>query len=174
MSQVTMGGRRDRVRRWFSGRSTSQSGSTLPVPSPPSTSPSTTSRGTTVTPQKFQARVLRRLSQQDQDTIQQYTPTNTTDIDTIIQHALSAAKQKQAICKAKRWTFTFGGRQVVLQEKADNIVKWLDRFKQVGDVASNADPVHVGLPWAGIRLLLEVSKMPYLNSAATMSGIILY
>jgi hypothetical protein len=35
-------------------------------------------------------------------------------------------------------------------------VKWLDRFKQVGDVASNADPVHVGLPWAGIRVLLDV------------------
>lgn len=36
-------------------------------------------------------------------------------------------------------------------------MKGLDRFKQVGDVASNADPVHVGLSWARIRLLLEVS-----------------
>jgi len=27
----------------------------------------------------------------------------------------------------------------------------------VGDVASNVDPMYVGLPWAGIRLLLEVS-----------------
>jgi ankyrin repeat domain-containing protein 50 len=35
-------------------------------------------------------------------------------------------------------------------------VKWLDRFKQAGDVASNADPVHLGFPWAGIRVLLEV------------------
>jgi hypothetical protein len=53
---------------------------------------------------------------------------------------------------------------VVLREKADNIVKWLDRFKQVGDIASNTDPVHVGLPWAGIRLLLQVSVAKYINN----------
>jgi hypothetical protein len=36
-------------------------------------------------------------------------------------------------------------------------VKWLDQFKHIGDVVSNADPVHVGLPWVKIRLLLKVS-----------------
>jgi hypothetical protein len=35
---------------------------------------------------------------------------------------------------------------LVLRDKADNIVKRLDRFRQVGDVTSNADPVHIGLP----------------------------
>jgi ankyrin repeat domain-containing protein 50 len=62
-------------------------------------------------------------------------------------------------------TFTICGHTLVLQEKADNIVKWLDRFKQVGDVTSNADPVHVGLPWAGIRFLLEVSIAERMNTS---------
>jgi hypothetical protein len=101
--------------------------------------------------------VFLHLSPQDQDTIQQHTVTNTTDVDALVQQALAATRQKQTTCQAKRWTFTFRGQTVVLREKADNIGKWLDRFKQVGDVASNVDPVHVGLPWAGIRLLLEVS-----------------
>ncbi len=48
------------------------------------------------------------------------------------------------------------GRTVVLKEKADKVVGWLNRFAAVGDVVANVDPVHVGLPWAGIRLLLEV------------------
>jgi hypothetical protein len=52
--------------------------------------------------------------------------------------------------------FTFAGRTVTLKEEADKVVHWLNRFKSVGDVAVNADPVHAGLPWAGIRLLLEV------------------
>ena len=43
-----------------------------------------------------------------------------------------------------------------LRDEADNVMLWLDRFKQVGDIAVNADPIHAGLPWAGIRLLLEV------------------
>ena len=45
-----------------------------------------------------------------------------------------------------------------LRDEADNVILWLDRFKQVGDVAVNVDPIHAGLPWAGVRLLLEVWK----------------
>lgn len=48
------------------------------------------------------------------------------------------------------------GRPVILREEADKVIVWLDRFKAVGDIAMNADPIHAGLPWAGIRLLLEV------------------
>jgi hypothetical protein len=35
---------------------------------------------------------------------------------------------------------------------------WLDKFKQVGDVAVNFDPHHAALPWAGVRLMLEVCR----------------
>jgi hypothetical protein len=47
----------------------------------------------------------------------------------------------------------------------------------VGDVAAAADPVHAGLPWAGIRLLLEVRIRPpsgpsilHFNVQAAVSG----
>jgi hypothetical protein len=112
------------------------------------------------------------LSQQDQDTIRQHNVTNATDVDAIVQQALAAARQKQATCKAKRWTFTFGGHTFVLQEKAEIIMKWLDRFKQVGDAASNVDPVHIGLPWAGISLLLQVSIVELVNNNTNMVKII--
>ena len=140
----------------FPHRSARGDGQNLAAPSATSTSQSH-ALGTSTTPhQDFQDRVFLLLSPQDQDTIRQHIVPNATDVDAVVQQALTAARQKQAICQAKRRTFTFRGHTVVLREKADKIVKWLDRFKQVGDVASNADPVHVGLPWAGIRLLLEV------------------
>lgn len=44
----------------------------------------------------------------------------------------------------------------MLRDQADKIIHWIDRFKAVGDVAVNADPIHAGLPWASLRLLLEV------------------
>lgn len=47
---------------------------------------------------------------------------------------------------------------MTLREEADKVLLWLDRLKQVGDITVNADPIHAGLPWAGIRLLLEVRK----------------
>jgi hypothetical protein len=123
----------------------------------------------TATQQNFQTQVFLLLSPQDQDTIQQHRVTKTADVDAIVQQALAATRQKQTTCQAKRWTWTFRGHTVTLREKADNIIKWLDRFKQVGDVASNVDPVHVGLPWAGIRLLLDVSIVD-LVEAVTYTG----
>jgi hypothetical protein len=32
----------------------------------------------------------------------------------------------------------------------------VDKFEAVGDIAVDADLMHAGLPWAGIRLLLEI------------------
>lgn len=121
--------------------------------------PSATS---TVSKQNFKDRVFLRLSQLDQDTIGHSTVSNAKDIDEVVQRALEATKEKQAICRSKRWTFKFRGQEVVLRETADKIVKWLDRLKQVGDATSNVDPVHIGLPWVGIRLLLEVGVVGYM------------
>lgn len=81
---------------------------------------------------------------------------NASDIDLAVEQALAAAKEKQRCCIEKRWTFTFTGRTIVLKEEANKVVGWLNRFTAVGDVVANVDPVHMGLPWAGIRLLLKL------------------
>ena len=104
--------------------------------------------------------MLRRLSEDDRAIIQVFASHNVSDVDLALDQALAAAKEKQRCCIEKRWTFTTKGRTVVLKEKADTVVGWLNRFAAVGDVAANVDPVHVGLPWAGIRLLLEVKAAP--------------
>ena len=100
--------------------------------------------------------VLERLLVDDRATLQDYMVHNASDIDLALEQALAAAKEKQRCCIEKRWTFILTGRTVVLKEEADKVVGWLNRFTAVGDVVANVDPVHVGLPWAGIRLLLEV------------------
>jgi hypothetical protein len=99
---------------------------------------------------------LKRLSDRDRVTLQDHNLPNSCDIDLALKHALNAAEEKQRCCVEKRWTFTFAGRAVTLQDEADKVVRWLNRFKAVGDVAVNADPLHAGLLWAGIRFLLEV------------------
>jgi len=44
----------------------------------------------------------------------------------------------------------------LLRDKADKVMLWLDRFKSAGDEVANVAPLHVGLLWAGVRMLLEV------------------
>jgi len=161
MALPTRPRKRDRLRQLFSPGSAG--GSCQNVPAPPNSSATSI-----VGPQGFQDRVFLLLSQQDQDTIRQHTLPNATDVDAVVQQALTATREKQVICESKRWTVPFCGHTVVLREKADNIVKWLDRFKQVGDIASNADPVHVGLPWAGIRVLLGVGIAERVHSITSV------
>ncbi|KIW99831.1 uncharacterized protein Z518_10759 [Rhinocladiella mackenziei CBS 650.93] len=169
MALTTPGSKRHRFRQWFSSpRSTRGS---IPVSSATLTPQSNASGTSTATQRDFQGRVFLLLPPQDQDTIRQHTVPNARDVDAIVQQALTATRQKQAICQAKRWVFTFRGHTVVLRDKADNIVKWIERFKQAGDIASNADPVHVGLPWAGIRLLLEAAVSEQNQMATLLLGL---
>lgn len=65
-------------------------------------------------------------------------------------------QDKQKICEDKRWRFQQFGRTIELKETADKVLSWLQKFIAAGDIAVNVDPLHAGLPWAGIRLLAQV------------------
>ena len=62
----------------------------------------------------------------------------------------------------KRWRFhrPGSGQTVILRDLFSKIVVWIDRFKQIGDIVVQYDPVHAALPWAGVRFLLEVCRSP--------------
>lgn len=77
----------------------------------------------------------------------------------ILRHLRNAAVEKQTECEDQRWKFDFNGRQLNLRDVAEKIIVWIDKFKEIGDIAVNFDPVHASLPWAGIRFLLEVRLM---------------
>ena len=65
----------------------------------------------------------------------------------------------------KRWRFhrPGDGQTVILRDLFSKIVVWIDRFKEVGDIVVQYDPVHAALPWAGVRFLLQVRRLcPFL------------
>jgi len=70
-------------------------------------------------------------------------------------HSLvETSKQK---CIKNRWKYTRkSGETVILRDVFDKIIRWIDIFKHVGDLAVQYDPVHAALPWAAIRFLLQV------------------
>ena len=98
---------------------------------------------------------LQHLEQREREIIEEYISPND-GIPSLLLTIYTACQEKRELCEKRRWAFTLRGRTVRLRDEVDNVTKWLDRFKQVGDIAVNADPIHAGLPWAGIRLLLEV------------------
>ncbi|RPB18642.1 hypothetical protein L211DRAFT_901701, partial [Terfezia boudieri ATCC MYA-4762] len=53
----------------------------------------------------------------------------------------------------KMWKIEFRGDEIVLGHVGKKILHWLDRFKEIGDLIIQFDPVHAALPWAGFRFL---------------------
>ncbi|OAR05768.1 hypothetical protein LLEC1_02434 [Akanthomyces lecanii] len=66
-------------------------------------------------------------------------------------------RQKQRLAEEKAWKFEFGGRRIVLRDVVEKIVGWINVFKGLGDIASSADPIHAGIPWAVIKVVLQVA-----------------
>ncbi|KAH7076544.1 hypothetical protein BKA63DRAFT_510284 [Paraphoma chrysanthemicola] len=58
----------------------------------------------------------------------------------------------------RRWKFTRkSGETVILRDVFAKIVRWIDTFKQIGDVAVQYDPGHASLPWAAFRFILQLA-----------------
>ncbi|KAL9049231.1 MAG: hypothetical protein Q9162_007326 [Coniocarpon cinnabarinum] len=121
--------------------------------------------------QQFWDEVLRFLAPQHRAIVQQYTYNGVRDVTSALDGAYAAAVEKRKECEAKRWTYKFRGKTVQLSDAVDNVIAFLDRFKPVGDVAVNADPIHACLPWAGIRLILEVAVSERHQMAALVIGL---
>ena len=76
--------------------------------------------------------------------------------------AIIILKKKQIL--KRQWKLQWGHRSIKIRSQIDRVVKLIDAFKNVGSTAVNVDPVHAGLPWAGICLLVVVSHVKAINS----------
>jgi hypothetical protein len=71
-----------------------------------------------------------------------------------IDDLITLVQEKQKQCEKRCWKFPLGGHDLILRDYANKIMLYLDKFKEVGDVAVNFDPVHASLPWAAVRFIL--------------------
>jgi len=65
--------------------------------------------------------------------------------------------EAQQRCEEKRLHFKRkNGEKVILRDVFGKVVKWIDLFREVGDIAVQYDPGHAALPWALLRFLIQV------------------
>lgn len=75
-----------------------------------------------------------------------------------IKNVQAAVQDKLDECIRKRWNYKkSNGQKVVLWDVLDKIMNWVNKFKDVGDVAIQYDPGHAALPWAVVRFVLQAS-----------------
>ena len=71
-------------------------------------------------------------------------------LEALLELAMKAKKKN----KESQWILKWGDKEVNVREKAEKLVGWIEKFKEVVNIAVQCDPVHAGLPWMGVRFIL--------------------
>lgn len=102
------------------------------------------------------ALALSKLSQEEQQTIRTIHEGKSESIASL----LAIVQDSERVCISKQWRYRrTSGEIVILRDLFGKLVKWLQRFREIGDIVVQYDPVHAALPWAGVRFLLEVHHL---------------
>ncbi|KAF9878883.1 hypothetical protein CkaCkLH20_03783 [Colletotrichum karsti] len=76
----------------------------------------------------------------------------------VLEAVLQAAQKRLHEMNDGRWKFKRpGGGAFIVRDAMEKVIKWIDRFKAVGDTVVQYDPTHAALPWAAVRFLLQVA-----------------
>ena len=71
---------------------------------------------------------------------------------------MQASVQRQVnVMKRRQWTIQWDQKSIVVREQTERIVKFIQTFSKLGTAIAQIDPVHAGIPWAGVCAILTVS-----------------
>lgn len=89
----------------------------------------------------------------------------------LIDRLLAEVELSRARLVERRWKLNIAGKEIVLRDQLDKIVKAIQAFKDAGNAAVNVDPIHAGLPWAGILLVMQLVANDTDQYVALVSGV---
>jgi hypothetical protein len=78
-------------------------------------------------------------------------------------------RQRMKTMTNKHWVLHWGSANITIRDQVERIVKVIQAVSGLGSAAASLDPLHAGLAWAGICVLLPVSK-PWSNDTDTCSS----
>ncbi|KAH0536068.1 hypothetical protein FGG08_007034 [Glutinoglossum americanum] len=90
----------------------------------------------------------------------------------VLNDVLTVVEAKKQRCMQRRWKYTkHNGDIIILRDVFEKIATWVEKFKAVGNAVVQYDPIHASLPWAGVRLLLQVSVNDSQTFGAMAEGV---
>lgn len=73
----------------------------------------------------------------------------------VLEDIIKVVEDKRKLCTLKQWKIKKRGESVPLRALFGNIIKWINKFKEVGDTLVQYDPTHAAIPWAAVRFVLQ-------------------
>jgi hypothetical protein len=78
-----------------------------------------------------------------------------------LEDVFKEVEKKKELCLQKHWKYERNGKVIILHDVCVKIMKWIDRFRQIGDIIVQYDPGHAPLPWALFCFLLQVCSFTH-------------
>ena len=109
-------------------------------------------------PRDLWSEAVQKLPEGDQQIIKELRSIDTAQepLSKTMDELLGLVKTVRDDSEAKQCTFSFRGKDIIIRDMMGKTICWMNKFKEVVDVIANVDPVHFGLPWAGVKFILEV------------------
>lgn len=112
---------------------------------------------TCIEPQSLWIKASRHLSSAESAILARFHPNaDNQDIMATLMGIQTEIEQAMASKRDRAWTVTWRGEDIVVRDIAMKIMQWVDKFKEIGDIAVQYHPGHAILPWAAFRFLLKV------------------
>lgn len=72
-----------------------------------------------------------------------------TDRRFVVEEVLAEVLKKEQLCLQKRWKWrNRKGETIIVRDVFAKMVRWINKFKEIGDMVVQYDPAHAALPWA--------------------------
>ncbi|KAJ0416849.1 hypothetical protein BJY00DRAFT_290688 [Aspergillus carlsbadensis] len=72
----------------------------------------------------------------------------------------------------KQWKLLFWHHEIIIREKIDRIVQAFRIFEGIGSAVASLDPVHAGIPWAGVCILLQLVTNDSEQHSRVLDGLV--
>ncbi|KAI3320880.1 hypothetical protein HD806DRAFT_221669 [Xylariaceae sp. AK1471] len=96
------------------------------------------------------------LSYDDKTWIKHTTGDTLMPMHDVVDKMITLATERQRQCEQNGWkTVRLGGYRISPSDVASKTIIWLNKFKEIGDIIVQYDPVHAALPWAVARFILQ-------------------
>lgn len=114
---------------------------------------------------------IARLSNDDKAQIERAIGDVSIPVHEVVDNMIDLATKKQQEYQMKGWTKTvyLGDHEISLGDLASKTIIWLNKFKEIGNIVVQYDPVHAALPWAAVRFLLQAATVTEEQMAASFA-----
>jgi hypothetical protein len=127
------------------------------------TAPATTNR---TVPESLWEKAVSELDMQESATLVDFIRSNPQDMASVLENIRDETQRIMDANRETVWKINVNDQEIVMEDIGIKILVWIDKFKVIGNVAAQVDPVHAALPWAIFRFLLEVGPPEHCDREA--------